>query len=43
MEYKEAIGCLLMLEPIPCLLQEVRNIDDAERVGAFNDEALAMR
>jgi hypothetical protein len=43
MEDKEAIGRLLVLERVAGLAQEMGNVDDGERIGAFDDQTAAMR
>ncbi len=44
MEYKkEAIRRILALQPVAGLLQKMRNIDDGERIGTFDDQTIAMR
>ena len=43
MEYKEAIARLLVLQRVAGLAQEMRNVDDGERIGAFDDQTAAMR
>jgi hypothetical protein len=37
MEYKEAIHRLLALQRVTDLAQEMRDVDDGERIGAFDD------
>jgi hypothetical protein len=42
-EYKEAIARLLELQRVAGLAQEMRKVDDGERIGAFDDQTAAMR
>jgi len=41
MEYEKPIRFLAMEQSITCLVQQVRNVEDAERIGAFNNKTLA--
>ena len=42
-EYKEAIARLVELHRVAGLAQEMRKVDDGERIGAFDDQTAAMR
>jgi hypothetical protein len=41
MEYEKPIRFLVMEQSITCLVQQVRDVEDGERVGAFNNKTLA--
>jgi len=43
MEYKEAIRCLLSLQRVAGLVQEMRNIDGGKRIGAFDAQTIGVR